>query len=203
MRQSSWSRLFLPFALAVAAAITLPAMANAQSVRVNWSKKAPFSDYKTYQWVPSKNDNHPFYRQYVGQFVKEDLQKKGLHPVTGSQSPALLVTYHFLTQESEDLQTNGFNSGGGGFGYGDGGWGGWGMGMGMDGGMGMGGISQSTTTEVPVTMGILTVDMIDAKTKKIVWRGQASTDNVTKSTKGEENDVKKSINKMLDHFPPK
>lgn len=204
MRQSSLSRSFLPFALAVVAAIALPVMAHAQSVRVNWSKKAPFADYKTYQWVPSKNDNHPFYRQYVGQYVKDDLQKKGLHRVTASQSPALLVTYHFLTQETQDLQTNGFNSGGG-FGYGGGGWGGWGMGgMGMGGmGMGMGGIDESTTTEVPVTMGILTVDMIDAKTKKIIWRGQASTDNVTKNSKGEENDVKKSINKMLDHFPPK
>lgn len=201
MRQSKTSRSILPIALAFAAVISIPAMAHAQSVRVNWAKKAPFSDYKTYQWVPSKNDNHPFYRQYVGQYVEAALAKKGLQKVSGSQSPALLVTYHFLTQETADLQTNGFGSGG----YGGGGWGGWGMGMGdgMGMGMGMGGISESTTTEVPVTMGILTVDMIDARTKKIVWRGQASTDNITKSTKGEEKNVEKSINKMLDHFPPK
>ena len=205
MKQSKFGRSLLPFALAIGAAVVLPTMAHAQSVRVNWAKKAAFSDYKTYEWVPSKDTNHPFYRQYVGQFVKEDLQKKHLQEVSGAQSPDLLVTYHFLTQETMDAQTTGFGSGG--FGYGGGDWGGWGMGMGdgmgMGMGMGMGGMTEATTTEVPVTMGILTVDMIDAKTKKIVWRGQASSDNVTKSTKGEENNVKKSIDKMLDHFPPK
>ncbi|MHB1858273.1 MAG: DUF4136 domain-containing protein, partial [Acidobacteriaceae bacterium] len=82
------------------------------------------------------------------------------------------------------------------------GWGGWGMGMG-DMGMGDMGMEDTTTTEVPVTMGILTVDMIDAKTKKIIWRGQATEDNVLKSTKGEEKKVKDAVDKMLDHFPPK
>ncbi len=197
MRKFSCRRSIFPFALAVAALLALPAILQAQSVRVNWSKKVSFAGDKTYAWIPSKDTNHPFYRQYVGQFVRADLAKKGLREVSASQSPDLLVTYHFLTQETEDIQTNGYGYGGGGDG-----WGGWGWGMG-DMGMGGMGMEDTTTTEVPVTMGILTVDMIDAKTKTIVWRGQASEDNVLKSTKGEEKKVRSAVDKMLDHFPPK
>ncbi|MHB1672644.1 MAG: DUF4136 domain-containing protein [Acidobacteriaceae bacterium] len=200
MRKFSCRRSIFSFALAVTALLALPAILQAQSVRVNWSKNVSFAGDKTYAWIPSKDSKNPFYRQYVGEYVNLYMKKKGMERVSASQSPALLVTYHFMTQETEDLQTNGY-------GYGGGGWGGMGMGMGDGMGMGMGmggmGINESTTTEVPVTMGILTVDMIDAKTKKIIWRGQASADNVNTSTKGEEKDVQKSVEKMLDHFPPK
>ena len=196
MRKFSCRRSIFPFALAVTALLALPAILQAQSVRVNWAKTASFTGDKTYAWIPSKDTNHPFYRHYVGQFVRADLAKKGLREVSASQSPDLLVTYHFLTQETEDLETNGY-------GYGGGGWGGWGMGMGMGMGMGGMGIEDTTTSEVPVTMGILTVDMIDAKAKKIIWRGQATEDNVLKSTKGEEKKVRSAVDKMLDHFPPK
>lgn len=197
MKSLRFTQTLLPLALAVATTVAFPMVGHAQTVRVNWSKKAAFSDYKTFQWVPSKNSNHPFYRQDVGHYLTQELQKKHLKQV--SANPDLIVTYHYLTQEMMDAQTTGFGNGGfgDGFGYGYGDWGGWGMGDGM------GGMSQSTTTEVPVTMGILTIDMIDAKTKKIIWRGQASTDNVNKSTKGEQNEVKKAIDKMLGHFPPK
>lgn len=192
------NRMILQYAgiltLGLFAMLALPRMGHAQTVRVNWSKRAAFSDYHTYQWIPSQNDNHPFYRQYVAQYVNYDLKKKGLQEVSASQNPDVLVTYHFLTQQTTEEETNGFSDGGwGGFG----GWGGWGMGDGM------GGMYDSTTTEVPITMGLLTVDMIDAKTKKIIWRGQATDDNVTKNNKGQEKSVAKSIHKMLDHFPPK
>jgi len=201
MRKNAFIRSACTLIFGTVAMLAMPIMAHAQSVRVNWSKRAAFSDYKTYQWIPSQNDNHTFYRQYVGVYVNYDLKKKGMQEVSASQSPDLLVTYHFLTQEMMDSQTTGFSDGGfGGYG-GYGGWGGWGMGMGM--GMGMGGVYDSTTSEVPRTMGILTVDIIDAKTRKIIWRGQATEDNVTKNSKGEEKEVAKSIHKMLDHYPPK
>lgn len=176
---------------------TLTSSLHAQSVRVNWSKSAPFSDYKTVAWVPSTNDNHPFYRQYVGQYVKDALTKKHLQVVSASQSPDLIATYHFLTQESQETNTTYEGMGGGG-------WGGWGMGgWGMGMGMGMGGTGFANTTQQPVTIGILTVDLTDAKTKRLVWRGQATEDNVVSNSKNEEKDVAKSVDKMFDHYPPK
>jgi len=194
--RKSVCRSLFPFALAIVAVLTLPDMTHAQSVRVNWSKKAQFSNYRTYEWIPSKDTNHPFYRQYVGHYVRADLANKGLRRISASQSPDLLVTYHFLTEQGEALGT---------YGYGDGDWGGWGGwgGWGMDGMDDMDGMDYPVVTEQPETIGILTIDIIDAKAKKIIWRGQATEDDISKSTKGEENDVKKSVDKMLDHFPPK
>lgn len=194
MNQRKFCRILFSLAFAIAMAVVVPTMTQAQTIRVNWSQKAPYSDYTSFTWIPSKDTNHPFYRQYVGQYVKAALIQKGLKEVAASQSPAILVTYHFLTQEMMDTETSGFGDGGG--------WGGWGMGMG---GMGMGGMGMenSTTSEVPVTIGILTVDLVDAKSKKLVWRGQATTDNVIKNSKGEQKEVAKAIHKMFDHYPPK
>lgn len=194
MKKPSFARYALASAMLMAGLFALPVLGHAQSVRVNWSKRAPFSSYKTYRFVPSKNDNHPFYRQYVSQYVNYDLKQKGLTEVSAAQSPALLVAYHFLTQQVTYQETSGFDGGDWG------GWGGWG-GWGMDGGMG--GMDAMTTTPVEQTMGILTIDLIDARSKKIVWRGQATEDNVIKSNHGEEKEVAKSLKKMFDHFPPK
>ncbi len=183
-------------AVGVGLAMGLPFAASAQQVRANWSKDAPFAQYKTYEWVESEATNHPFYRQYVGEYVNYALaKKKGLRQVSGSQNPDLYVTYHFTTHVTTDLDTYGY-----GFGGGWGGWGGWGWG-GM--GMGMGGMSYSQTRMDRRVMGYLTLDMIDAHTRKIVWRGEAVQDDVTKSGNAEEKQVAHSVYKMLDRYPPK
>lgn len=178
-------------AVGVAVAIALPLAASAQQVRANWSKDAPFAQYKTYEWVDSEATNHPFYRQYVGEYVNYALtKKKGLRQVSGSQNPDLYVTYHFTTHVTTDLDSYGYAFGGG--------WGGWGWG-----GMGMGGMSYSQTRMDRRVMGYLTLDMIDAHTRKIVWRGEAVQDDVTKSGNAEEKQVAHSVYKMIDRYPPK
>ena len=169
-------------------------VATSQTVRVNWQTNAPFSDYKTYTWQFSPNENNSFYKQWVAQYVDGSLQKAGLQKVAASQNPALIVTYHFMTQELMDATTttDGFGFGGGPWGY-WGGWGGWGDDIGPE---------ISNTQERPRTMGILSVDLADANTKRLVWRGQATEDSVSSSQKGDEKQVRKSIDKMFDHFPP-
>lgn len=168
---------------------------TAQQVRANWSKDAPFASYKTYQWIPSEATNHPFYRQFVNEYANYALtHKKRLTPVTASEHPDLLVTYHFTTQEVMDTETYGY-------GFGSGwGWGGWGWGGGWG---GWGGLNSYQTRAVPRVMGYLTLDMIDARTNKIVWRGEAIQPDVTKSGNAEEKQVANSIYKMLKRYPPK
>lgn len=51
-------------------------------------------------------------------------------------------------------------------------------------------------------MGILAVDIVDAKKKVVVWRGQATTDAISNTQKGDEKQVMKSIDKMFKQFPP-
>ena len=182
-------RPWATLAVGVAVAIGLPLSASAQQVRANWSKDAPFAQYKTYEWVPSEATNHPFYRQYVGEYVNYALtKKKGLQQVTAAQNPDLYVTYHFTTRDVMDWDTYGY-----GFGPG---WGGWGWG-------GWGGYSYSQTRPSIRVMGYLTLDLIDAHTRKIVWRGEAIQDDVTKSGNAEEKQIAHSIYKMVDRYPPK
>jgi len=64
-----------------------------------------------------------------------------------------------------------------------------------------GGFSTATTTEETYTVGTLVIDLFDANTKTIVWRGSASG---TVSSKSDKN-IKKlnqAIRKMFDQFPP-
>ena len=177
-------------AVGVAVAIGLPLAASAQQIRANWSKDAPFAQYKTYEWVPSEATNHPFYRQYVGEYVNYALtKKKHLQQVTAAQNPDLYVTYHFSTRDVMDWNTYGY-----GFGPG---WGGWGWGGGW------GGMSYSQTRPSERVMGYLTIDLIDAHTRKIVWRGEAIQDDVTKSGNAEEKQIAHSVYKMIDRYPPR
>lgn len=178
----------------VAVAVGLPMSASAQQVRANWSKDAPFAQYKTYEWVPSEATNHPFYRQYVGEYVNYALtKKKGLQQVTAAQNPDLYVTYHFTTRDVMDWNTYGYGFGPG---WGGWGWGGWGWG-------GWGGMSYYQSRPTPRVIGFLTIDLIDAHTRKIVWRGEAMQDDVTKSGNAEEKQIAHSVYKMIDRYPPK
>ena len=173
-------------AVGVGLVIGLPLVASGQQVRANWSKDAPFAQYKTYEWVPSEATNHPFYRQYVGEYVNYALtKKKGLQQVSAAQKPDLYVTYHFTTRDVMDWNTYGY-----GFGPG---WGGWGW----------GGMSYYQTRPTPRVIGFLSIDLIDARTRKIVWRGEAIQDDVTKSGNAEEKQIAHSVCKMIDRYPPK
>ena len=87
--------------------------------------------------------------------------------------------------------TNTFYDGLGGGGWGWRGWGGWG---------GRWGTTQTTVTNVPV--GTLMLDMYDASTHQLIWRGR-TTDSL--SNNGDKNTKKldKDIDKMLNGFPPR
>ncbi len=180
--------------LLVAVCVVLAPLAlAAQSIRVNWRLDAPFSSYKTYVWVPSQENNHPFYRQYVDEYVNYALKnKKHMVQVSADQSPDLRVEYHFLTQETMDTNTTYWGTGG----WGGGVWGGMGMGWGM------GGMGFANSRRVPRTIGILTIDMFDTRTNKLVWRGQATEDSVDVGNKNEEKQVAMSIFKMMKRCPP-
>lgn len=186
-----------PFLLS-ALILVLPAgKVFGQTVKVNWQMKAPFADYRTYAWKDSKNQGAQFYRQWVQKDVDAELAKKGLQRVAAGKNPDIYLYYHIVTQEVMDSTTtdDGFGWGGGGWGY-WGGWGGWGEGMGM------GGMDMAQTEAEPRMMGILAVDIVDVKQKSLVWRGQATTDAISNSQKGDEKQVLKSIDKMFKQFPP-
>lgn len=86
-----------------------------------------------------------------------------------------------------------------------GGWGGgWGFGGfgGFGGGFGMGGFGDATTTEEDQRVGHLVVDIFDASSHKLLFRGVADDDLSNNSDKNTKS-LNKDISDMLKRFPPK
>jgi hypothetical protein len=73
-------RNYLPVILA-GCMLLVASGAIAQTVKVNWQTNAPFADYRTYAWKPSKNQGAHFYRQWVVKDVDAELAQKGLRRV--------------------------------------------------------------------------------------------------------------------------
>ena len=56
-------------------------------------------------------------------------------------------------------------------------------------------------TEQDYKVGTLVVDLYDAKTKQLIWRGSAENTLSDKATKNEKN-LDKGVTKMFKAFPP-
>jgi hypothetical protein len=183
---------------AAALAFTTPALA--QTVKVNWNQSVNFSQYKTYAWKLGPTQNNSFYTPWVQSNADQQLKQKGLTLAAAGQTPDIYITYHMQTQELMDATTtdDGFGPG---WGWGPGPWGAWGGWGGW--GVGIGGGDIATTTEQPRTLGILSVDLYDSAKKQLIWRGQATVDNVSNSQSGDEKQTKNSIDKMFKQYPPK
>jgi len=72
---------------------------------------------------------------------------------------------------------------------------------GFGGGWRWGGFGDATTTTETYKVGSLVVDLFDAKTKNLIWRGSSSdtlSNNADKNTKN----LDKGAQKMFAHFPP-
>ncbi len=174
---------------------------RAQTVKVNWQTGAPFSSYKTFAWQDPKTAGLPFYGQWVKPDVIAALTAKGLTLAAAGQAPDLLVTYHIQGQEVLDATSNTVGDGfdmapgpwGGGWGW-YGGWGGWGA------------FPEEATTftsEHPRQMVILTVDLADAKQKKLVWRGQATVENASSNEQGDQKQTSQCVQKLFKAYPPR
>jgi hypothetical protein len=66
---------------------------------------------------------------------------------------------------------------------------------------GFGGFGESTTTFDTYTVGTLVVDLFDAKSKNLVWRGVSSGMLSNKSGKNIEK-LNRGVQKLFQHFPP-
>jgi hypothetical protein len=170
--------------------IILITLSSCSSVRVNadYDKKVSFSNYKSYAYLKSgidKAEISDLDKKRILNSIDEVMQSKGF---SKSENPDVLISIFTKERERVDVYQNY------GFGWGAG-WG-WGMGWGWNPYWGMGYSNVITTPE-----GTLFIDIIDAKTKELVWQGEGSG-YLTKKTEKKDARIIEFVSKILEQYPP-
>ena len=150
-------------------------VASAQTVYTDFDPSANLASFRTYYWAPNTNPmpGNDLVNGRIMADVDAALSRRGWMKVREGQAD-VAVTAHVSTQERQKLET--FYTGWGGWG-----WGGWGP---------------VETTVKTYLKGTLVVDLFDANTKKLVWRGEA-TDTVSDNPAKNAERIDKAINKMF------
>jgi hypothetical protein len=163
------------FALCMMLVCITSVIAVGQTVSVNYNHSQSFSQYHTYAW--GSNNANQIQNSILAQVAQQDIdaamQGKGLQKVQESQKPDLILTANGGMRQQTSYSA-------------------WGM-RGIGGGMG--GITPQQNVE-----GTLIVDLYNAKTQSLVWRGIAEN---TLSNNGNKNQqmVQKAIQKMFKQYP--
>ena len=156
--------------------------ALAQQVKTDFDHQANFSQYKTYSWQEIKPANS-LWDARIKNAVDAQLAAKGWTQVASGGDVAVVAIKTTQTQRSLQTFYDGFG-------------GGWGWRR-----FGGGGFGEATTTEQDYKEGTLVIDLYDAKTKQLIWRGSAEDMVSNKAEKNEKN-LEKGVAKMFKKFPP-
>jgi Domain of unknown function (DUF4136) len=153
-------------------------LAWAQKVETDYDHTFNFSQLHTFVVKFGSVWNNPLQQERAKEDIVRELTAKGWTQAADDASADAVVVIHGATQQQKSLDTW----------YSGGGWG-WGPGM-------------TTTTVNTVNVGTMVVDLFDAKTKKLVYRGTASDDISDKPEKNAKK-IDKAVEKIFKDFPPK
>jgi hypothetical protein len=156
--------------------------AAAQQVKTDYDRRANFTQYKTYSWEHVKTKD-PLFVDRIKNAVNIALAAKGWTQVESGGDVSIVAIQMTSNQETLNTFYNGFG-------------GGWGWRR-----FGGGGFGEATTTTETYTVGTLVVDLFDAKTKTLLWRGSSSDTLSNNSDKNIKN-LDKGVEKMFKQFPP-
>jgi hypothetical protein len=163
----------------VGLALFLANASFAQQVKTDYDRAANFSQYKTYSWEKVQTPD-PLWVDRIKAAVNEALAAKGWMQMESGGDISIIAME--INQNHQTLNTY-YDDFGGGWRW-----------------RGFGGFGESTTTSQTYTVGTLVVDLFDAKTKTLVWRGVSSGMLSDKSDKNIK-DLNKGVQKMFQHFP--
>ena len=149
-------------------------------VRYDYDQQTDFTEFKTFGWmqVPEKAGISSLVVQRVKNAVNAELKAKGL--MLMSNNPDFLIAVHLGTKDKVQVTD-------------------WGYSYGRYGGYrGSGRISTSQYEE-----GILILDFVDAKSRKLFWRGtaKAQVQNINTPEKSEKL-TNAAVKKILKKYPP-
>lgn len=148
-------------------------LASAQSIKVDYDRDVDFSKVNTYTLKAERVSASPLVDKRIVHAIDTQLASKGWSKV--ESSPDAIVTYRTAIDGRRQLI-------------------GWGSGRRWSGGFG-------TVSEETIYTGQLVVDISDASSEQLIWRGLASD---TISDKPETNDkrINEAIAKLFKQFPP-
>ncbi|MBC8166702.1 MAG: DUF4136 domain-containing protein [Bryobacteraceae bacterium] len=159
-------------------ALLFAAVLPAADVTTDYDRSADFGQLRTYSWRQVAAAD-PLLVNRIRVAVDSVLAARGWTQVETDGDVAVVAIE--MTHNRQTLNT-----------FYDGFGGGWRWG---------GNFGTSTTRAETYKVGTLVVDLFNAKTKGLIWRGSASDTLSSKSSKNIKN-LDKDVQKMFQHFPP-
>ncbi len=171
-------------ALVLAVAVAVLAGCASMNVSSHIERGVNFAGFTTFEWGPPDNlpvgdprlDNNPFFNDYVTGAIEKKMAEKGFQ-LSKAGGADLLVHYHASVNQRLDVyradQPYGYC-------YGD-----------------------CEPQVVDFEQGTLVIDLVDAKTKKVIWRGWAQ-DTMTGVIDDQERlkkQVDEGVTKMMQLLP--
>lgn len=167
--------------------VALLASAGCATMQVNSNiqRGADFTQYRTWEWAPDaamptgdpRLDSSPFFQNRVRAAVEHQLTAKGYVRSTLAGSPTLRVHYHANFSKTVEITHSGARSGS---------------------------CDQDCEPEAyAYEQGTLVIDLIDARTEALVWRGW-SRDNMEGAIDSQdrmEQEIDAAVAAMFERFP--
>ena len=172
---------FLPV-LTITSLVLMGAFVGAQSVTYDFDRAANFAAFKTYAWVRGTELADKLNHNRVTGAIDTQLAARGFSKLQDAGAADVLVAYH--ASFDKNLRINGFASGWGPYRF--------------------GGMRSGTVTTEDILVGTLIVDMVQANTKTIVWRGVANGEvNPKLSPEKRDKKINSAVEKIFKNYPPK
>jgi len=166
--------------------------AQAQKIKVVYDRQLNFSQFKTYAWAPHGGISHPMLAANIVGAIDQELQPRGLQKVGMNDNPDLIIqVYGSVDQDSTLYSNDPLYMATGGIPPFD---------PSFSGPMLTGMYGNTTVT---IHKGQLVVDLIDAKNKKLIWRGMAQQNLAAHNPDKLLSQVNTAIAKMFKQYPVK
>jgi Domain of unknown function (DUF4136) len=166
----------------LAALLAIAAPTTAQTISFDFDKSIHFGGFKTYGWVPGTNVPDQLVHRRIVDAVDGQLTSKGMTKAPKDAHPDVFVAYHASFEK--DLQITGFGSGWGGYRF--------------------GGTRSGSARAEEIVVGTMVIDIVDAETNNIVWRGTATKDiDVNAKPDKRDKNIAKTAEKLFKYYPPK
>ncbi|WP_460894702.1 DUF4136 domain-containing protein [Rufibacter soli] len=171
--------------------------ASSYNVATDFDKATDFQAYKTWRWYQdqpvAKDSANRRYTTFLDKRVKNaveaEMQRRGFTKATGKEKPDMLLAYDFTIENQQRLRPDFISVPSIGYGY----WYGYRYAYTYN-------RLYNTTTVQDYQEGTLILDVVDAKTNELIWRGTSATSANERSLNDER--VQKIVSSILAKFPP-